>query len=68
MIQIILPVSCVTMLKESMESEEIDSEKTKKKNAKIVTIAEVLKFNSLKEDYFTSQKKCESSLKKVAGI
>ncbi|MBI5043892.1 MAG: hypothetical protein HZC10_08750 [Nitrospirae bacterium] len=68
MIQIILPVSCVTMLKESMESEEIDSEKTKKKNAKVVTIAEVLKFNSLKEDYFASQKKCESSLKKAAGI
>lgn len=67
MIQIILPVSCVTMLKEDMESEGIDSEKSGN-SVKLTTIAGALKFNSIKEEYFASQKECEASLKKVAGI
>ncbi|MFZ3066269.1 MAG: hypothetical protein WA277_13415 [Nitrospirota bacterium] len=67
MIQIILPVSCVTMLKESMESEGIGSEKSGN-SVNVKTIAGILKFNSIKEDYFASQKECEASLKKVAGI
>ncbi|MBI5180188.1 MAG: hypothetical protein HZA05_02145 [Nitrospirae bacterium] len=67
MIQIILPVSCVTMLKESMESDGIGSEKTGK-GVNVTSIAEILKFNSIKEDYFASQKECEASIKKIAGI
>jgi hypothetical protein len=55
------------MLKESMESEGIGSEKSEN-SVKLTTIAGVLKFNSIKEDYFASQKECEASLKKVAGI
>ena len=67
MIQITVPVSCVTMLKEDMESEGIGSEKTGK-SANAATIAKILKFNSIKEDYFASHKECEVSIKKIAGI
>lgn len=67
MIQITLPASFVTMLKENTEIEKIGAEKTGN-TGKAATIAEILKFNSIKEDYFVSQKDCESSLKKVAGI
>lgn len=67
MIQITLPASVVTMLKESVETEKGFTEKIVKTH-KTATIAEVLNFNSLKEDYFASHKECEFSLKKVAGI
>lgn len=67
MIQITLPASFVTMLKENTEIEKIGSEKTGN-SVNVKTIAGILKFNSIKEDYFASQKECEASLKKVAGI
>ncbi len=57
MIQIILPVSCVTMLKEGMESEGIGSEKSGN-SVRLTTIAGALKFNSIKEDYVASHKEC----------
>lgn len=69
MIQITIPLSCITMLSQEYQSVKKNSIKKKEKEYDIrrYTIAEALKFNSFKKGYHRDDEEREPFRFKIAG-